>query len=266
MENKRPFTGWFVELIANLRFFTRIPLPKIIPREGEWVTPNFSYPLLNLPIISLTLSIPAILLLLVLTFTELPPLVVATLVIFTICWLTGGLHEDGLADSADGLFGGNSPESRLAIMKDSRIGSYGVMALILSFSLRIYLFSEIIIEFYNFYACYILIGAVTISRTLMLIPWVFLKPAKVNSLSTKFGSPNFLIFIFILFNSFLLNAPLMYVFTFSGFMLAFAMSLWISFWVCFIANKRIKGYTGDILGATQQLSEIAFLIGFLHIY
>ena len=77
------------------------------------------------------MTFPVIILLNILTFTNLPPLAIAALVIFFMSLISGGLHEDGLADSADGIFGGNSIENRLVIMKDSRIGSYGVMALFL---------------------------------------------------------------------------------------------------------------------------------------
>ncbi len=265
MAKRKFFVDWFVDLVVNIRFFSRLPLPKAIPKDGIWGTPSFSDSLLNLPLIGFIIALPAVFLLIILTFTKLPPLVIATLVIITICLLTGGLHEDGLADSADGLFGGNSPTNRLTIMKDSRIGSYGVIALILSFSIRIFLFSELLIEFNNFLCSFVLIGAVTTSRAAMLTPWVFLKPARNNGLSSKFGAPNFLSFVFVNLYTFIINIPLIFYFSFTAFALAFIMSLWVSFWVCFVANKRIKGRTGDILGATQQFAEIAFLIGYLHI-
>ncbi|MHA7876334.1 adenosylcobinamide-GDP ribazoletransferase [Roseivivax sp.] len=66
----------------------------------------------------------------------LDPGIAALLAIGAGVLLTGGLHHDGLADSADGLWGGQSPERRLEIMRDSRIGSYGVLALILTLGLE----------------------------------------------------------------------------------------------------------------------------------
>jgi adenosylcobinamide-GDP ribazoletransferase len=66
----------------------------------------------------------------------LPPALAALWTLASLLLLTGALHEDGLVDAADGIFGGGDPARRLAIMRDSRIGAFGALALILSLGLR----------------------------------------------------------------------------------------------------------------------------------
>src|SRR5918994_1725534 len=66
----------------------------------------------------------------------LPPFVAATIAIGFLALATGGLHEDGLADTADGFGGGRTRDEKLAIMRDSRIGTYGVLALVFSVLIR----------------------------------------------------------------------------------------------------------------------------------
>jgi adenosylcobinamide-GDP ribazoletransferase len=67
----------------------------------------------------------------------LPPLAAATVAATSTILLTGALHEDGLADTADGLFGGSAPDARLRIMRDSAVGAYGTLALLLVVVLRV---------------------------------------------------------------------------------------------------------------------------------
>ena len=261
--SKNLFSEWFTDLVTNLRFFSRLPLPKSVRQNEKWNTPNFRNSLSNLPLIGFIMTFPVIILLNILTFTNLPPLAIAALVIFFMSLISGGLHEDGLADSADGIFGGNTIENRLAIMKDSRIGSYGVIALFFSFFIRIFAFSEILVTTSNLVSSLILIAMAAISRGAMLMPWVMLFPARNDGLSTKFGIPSVWMLLEVNIFAIVLSVPLIIFTSFVNFILAYIFCIWITFIVCYIADKKIKGHTGDILGAAQQLAEIGFLIGLL---
>src|SRR5690606_8872765 len=115
-----------------LRFFSRLPTGDP-PHE----LPNLSRIALSLPFASVAIGLPPVLVLMVGVWLSLPPLFAATLAVIAGVIVTGAMAEDALADSADGLFGGQSIERRLEIMKDSRHGSYGVCAIVLLLAARI---------------------------------------------------------------------------------------------------------------------------------
>ena len=75
--SKKLFAVWFTDLVTNLRFFSRIPLPKSVRQNEKWNTPNFRNSLSNLPLIGFIMTFPVIILLNILTFTNLPPLAIA---------------------------------------------------------------------------------------------------------------------------------------------------------------------------------------------
>src|SRR4029079_4674632 len=89
------------------------------------------------PVVGIVVALAGAAVYAVATALHVPPLPAAALAVAATLVLTGGLHEDGLADVADGFGGGGTRERKLEIMRDSRIGSYGVCVLILSFVLRI---------------------------------------------------------------------------------------------------------------------------------
>ncbi len=111
------------DLWTAAALLTRLPLPDHAPRgaASAWAWPLVGAVLGGLAAAAAWLGL----------WLGLTPGVVAVLVLALGALLTGGLHEDGLSDTADGLFGGWTPERRLEIMKDSRVGSYGVLALVL---------------------------------------------------------------------------------------------------------------------------------------
>lgn len=107
-----------------LRFFSRLPTG-----GGDFGAPSLAAMAPTLPLASLVIALPPALVLLLATWAGLPPLFAATLAALAATVTTGAMPEDALADAADGLFGGANVERRLEIMKDSRHGTYGVMAL-----------------------------------------------------------------------------------------------------------------------------------------
>src|SRR5216684_943477 len=133
------FLSQYMELVAALRFLSVLPLPGRTQRFGK----DEAAPLLVVggayfPLVGLLLA--CLLWFLVLLLTPLvPQLALAALLVVVLVMLTGGLHLDGLMDSCDGLFGGSTRERKLEIMRDSRVGSFGVLGgaciLLLKFAL-----------------------------------------------------------------------------------------------------------------------------------
>ena len=182
------------------------------------------------------------------------------LAFMAIAWLTGALHEDGLADTADGFGGGRDREAKLTIMRDSRIGTYGVLTLILVVGLKITLVTHIGAGTGGIYGVIAALAtAAATSRGAMLFLPTVLDPARGDGLGQSVAglAPARLV------------APFMLVVVVTG------IALWRYGWVPFLgsiivaglatvgvtllAARQIGGYTGDTLGAAQQISETAIL-------
>jgi adenosylcobinamide-GDP ribazoletransferase len=133
------FLDQYRELVAAVRFLSVLPMPASSQLfEKDEVVPRLVVGSAYFPLVGLLLAL--LLWPLVLVFTPLvPQLALAALLIVALVILTGGLHLDGLMDSCDGLFGGNTRERKLEIMRDSHIGSFGVLGgasiLLLKFAL-----------------------------------------------------------------------------------------------------------------------------------
>lgn len=189
-----------------------------------------------------------------------PPMIAATTAVCALAFITGALHEDGLADVADGFGGGRSREQKLAIMRDSRLGSYGALALCLSTLLRVSALATLL-QPGAFHAVAALIGASALSRALGLVPLVRLPAARSDGAGFSAARP---------------SSPAMRMALFIGVVLAFApaltgaslahavMAVGAAFAaaaaVISLSQRQIGGYTGDVLGAAQQATEIAFLV------
>src|ERR1700744_3249972 len=168
--------------------------------------------------------------------------------------ITGALHEDGLADTADGFGGGDTRERKLAIMRDSRIGTYGVCALIISLLIRadaIASLTEPVLVAPALIAAHVGARAV--------LPWVmFLLPAaRADGLGFAAGQPSgagvavsgALGFLALLFCLGLAHALVALV----------VLAIVVAF-ICWLASRQIGGQTGDVLGAVEQVSEIVILL------
>lgn len=183
---------------------------------------------------------------------SLPAGTAAALALLTAALLTGGLHEDGLADTADGLMGGRSKDRRLEIMKDSRIGSYGTLALLLVTLIRWSALTALVAAGQHWAA---LLAAGALSRAPMAVLITALPNARGTGLAHLTGRPprNALLGALIIAAAFAFLA--------TGLTLV-PMALAIAATTALLAraaSRLIGGQTGDILGASQQLAEAAAL-------
>lgn len=186
---------------------------------------------------------------------RLSPGVIAAMAMAVMAMATGGLHEDGLADTADGLFGGRTRERRLEIMKDSHIGSFGTLALLL---VTLAAWSALTALIRTGQAVPALLVAAALSRAPMAAIMAALPPARQTGLSATSGRPG-------------LATALMAVVIGCGLALAIGgrqalPALPAVLIICGLlatsAARRIGGQTGDILGASQQLAFAASLAVF----
>jgi len=175
--------------------------------------------------------------------------------------VTGALHEDGLGDTADGLGGGRDREAALTIMKDSRIGTYAAVALILSFGLRVSALAAFLPLLSPLGGASALLGTAALSRMAMVWHWSRLLPARRDGVAAAAGIPEpratsqalgsgaiLALLLFYAAGIPPIAAPLAFA--------AFAVTV-LGFGR--IVSRKLGGHTGDTIGATQQLTEIAVL-------
>ncbi|MCB8838644.1 adenosylcobinamide-GDP ribazoletransferase [Aurantimonas sp. VKM B-3413] len=243
--------------LRSLAFLTRLPAPK-------WAfsgTHSLGADAVAFPLAGVLAALPAALVLVLANAAGLSPLVPALLAVAILIAVTGALHEDGLADVADGLGGHHPPERTLQIMKDSRIGSYGTLALILSVGLRVGLVAHLLLSGAEA-AALALVATAAASRGAMVWLWSSLPSANPGGVAGRAGQPDprtgllalllgLAVFLVLAMASFGLWKP------FAGLGLGAVVLLWFRGFV----RRRLGGQTGDCLGAAQQLTEIAVLIG-----
>ncbi|QBF32428.1 adenosylcobinamide-GDP ribazoletransferase [Thalassococcus sp. S3] len=212
--------------------------------RGAW-----AFPLVGIVIGGLSLTVASLAMML-----GLPALIAAGLALGTQMALTGAMHEDGLADTVDGLWGGWTVERRLEIMKDSHIGTYGVLALILSFGLRWVTLATVLITLPAG-----LVVASTLSRAGLPALMTALPQARASGLSHRVGVPGWPA------SAIALGLALFFGFFTAGLLILPALILTGAAMagVGLVAKVRIGGQTGDILGAAQQVGEIACLLTLL---
>ena len=176
----------------------------------------------------------------------------ALAVILALIMLTGALHEDGLADTADGLGGGGNAESCLRIMKDSRLGSYGALALMLSVLAR-WIGISALEHPLLLVLSVILAGA--FSRTVMIVVAISLAPARKAGLAATAGEPTLTAAVI----GALTILPFAVILGWAG-LIAIAAAALAPVPVCLLAQRKIGGKTGDIIGAAQQCAEVSVLL------
>jgi adenosylcobinamide-GDP ribazoletransferase len=188
------------------------------------------------------------------TWLGLPPWPAAVVALATTILLTGALHEDGLADVADGFGGGRTREDKLRIMRDPRVGSYGAIALVVALLARAGALAALAAPWAVGAA---LVAAGTISRAALPAVMATLPNARSDGLAAAAGRPHPLragaaVLVGALLAVVLLGpaAPAALLAGGAG---ALAVAL--------LARRQIGGHTGDVLGAVQQVAEIGVLLG-----
>lgn len=175
--------------------------------------------------------------------------------------ITGALHDDGLSDTADGLGGGKDRESALSIMRDSRIGSYGAVALILAFGLRASALAAITLHLSPTQAGIAVLAVAGVSRAALVWHWSLLPPARKDGVAASVGEPEDNAAYLAYFTGGLFAIVVLWDFT-RAFGLAVSAAAVVAFVYLFSTQVREKigGHTGDTLGASLQISEIAMLV------
>ena len=247
------FKKQWVLFCYALSFFSRLPIPKKL----DFTAYPFHLGNVYLPIIGL---IYALICLLVYALSQLvfDPSISIILMLLTGVLLTGGFHEDGFADSCDGFGGGYNKQQRLAIMKDSQIGTYGVIGLILLLALKIHVLSQLINHGVSFFALSV-ISAAVLSRCSVLCLMQSTDYAREESTSKSTRSSQRLPQQYLL-AALLMGAVSILWMPFFCLLLVFTVVV-ISTILCrTYFQQKIQGYTGDCLGFVQQLNELLILL------
>lgn len=239
------------DIAEALMLLTRVPVPVRLPAP-RGAAAAWAWPLAGMLVAALGAAVGGIAL-----AAGFPRDVAAGLALVATVLLTGALHEDGLADTADGFWGGHTPERRLEILRDSRIGTYGAVALVLALGLKWQALAALADDPARLGIA--MVAAAALSRAAMAGVARALPHARPDGLSAATGRPA-------------RQAVLL------GWVIALGVTLPLAglaglaamlgavlgaFAVAILARQRLGGQTGDILGASQQMAEIAALLGFL---
>ena len=244
-----------------LQFFTRVPVPAWVGWSPEWMhASSRHYPLVGLCVGAVGAAV-------LWGAAGLWPLPVAVgLSMAATVWMTGGFHEDGLADTCDGLGGTVSCERALTIMKDSRLGSYGALGLVGVLGLKaVTLHGLVTVDLLP--AAVATVWAHALSRVApVVLLWVLpyagdVEHAKAKPMAQQISGRGLLA---VLGWAAVASVAAVAVLgdlrpVLAGLLGLAGMVLWCGRWF----HGRLGGYTGDTLGASQQLSELAALLGWL---
>ncbi len=251
-------------LFTAVMFYTRIPCPSWVDHDERYISRSIRY----FPLIGWLVGV-VVAAGFLLGDWLISPLAGTVLSLIASVLITGAFHEDGFADVCDGFGGGWTKEKILEIMKDSRVGTYGVVGLVLIFLLKISLLLQLVSLVGGFALLATFVGAHTISR-FMASTVVFTHPyvrdndnSKAKPVARQSGKFNLIpagIFgvlpvislSFVTQNYPMLGTiPLLY-------LVKMGMARYFTKW--------IGGYTGDCLGAVQQVTETAFYLFLLVIW
>ncbi|WP_420409756.1 adenosylcobinamide-GDP ribazoletransferase [Hoeflea sp.] len=241
------------DLVRATGFLSRLPLPA---RHFEGHDGSLSRAAAMFAAAGLLVALPAGILVWLLSVLDANPALSALLALVVLIRTTGALHEDGLADSADAFGARGGRDHMLAIMKDSRTGAYGVLALITTFALRAVSLTIVIAATGALDAVLVLLGIAAVSRAAMTWHWSRLPSARTDGVASAVGAPDpagarFAVLtgaalFFAL--TFAATGPLAAIATLAA--IAIAAAQWTA-----AVRARIEGHTGDTIGATQQIAE-----------
>ena len=242
-------------LIMSIQFFTSIPIPYEVPMDRVHIEKAIkTFPLLGL----LQGMFYAFLLYVLIQWTPLSPLAAAFFVWLALIVLTGGIHLDGWMDASDAFFSYRDRQKRLEIMKDPRVGAFGVLSVMVLLSARFLFIYEISLRAFD--ATFVLIVLIPyLSKSVMGILLIKVRAAKEEGLGTLFkqAATQHTLWIYPVYMVLVLGGILLlYPVATSGVLLLMGMAI-LS--LLFAARKAVKwfgGITGDVLGASVEGVEI----------
>ena len=246
--------GWLSSLARDLNisiaFCTRLPLAHSTPIEsGDVARASWALPIVG----ALVGGIGALVYGIVLGM-GLPPMLAAALALAATLVTTGCLHEDGLADTADGFGGGRYRERKLEIMRDSGLGTFGGCALVMSLITR---WAAVAAIAGPMPVALALIAAHASARAALPAFMRFVPPARPDGLSAQAGQPSQrCVVTAALLGVAVLGITLGLAAAMVGVVLA--ASAW--FFMAWLSVRQIGGQTGDVLGALEQINEIVILL------
>lgn len=242
-------------LRAVLNFYSRIPVAgvdaSVALARCVWV----------LPLAAVVIAWPAAASGLIAGALGLGPLAAALIATMALIITTGALHEDGLADCADGFWGGALASRRLEIMRDSRIGTYGVLALVGAVGLKAALLAELSASA-GWTVWLVFLAAAVAGRTVALFPWVGLPNARAGGIAAAAGRPTPAEFRRAVLIAVAVTAVLSVWVSPVGFVLAGVGAALAAKGVASLADAKIAGHTGDVIGAAVVLADLSYLAVF----
>jgi adenosylcobinamide-GDP ribazoletransferase len=237
-----------------LQFFTRLPIPGWVGFDPAWLNQASRYfPLVGLVVAFITGATYA------LASWFLPAPVAVILSTAAGIYATGAFHEDGFADMCDGFGGGMTPERTLEIMKDSRIGAYGAIGTICLLALKLTTLAMLP----PLAAIGALFAAHPLSR-LMATSLIWRldyarAEGKAKPLAQKMSGAEFMIAAVTALLPALVVVELRWL-SWNALIAGVILALIATIWLARKFVRRIGGYTGDCLGAVQQVSEVMFYL------
>ncbi|HEX2654017.1 MAG TPA: adenosylcobinamide-GDP ribazoletransferase [Xanthobacteraceae bacterium] len=238
------------DFLIGLMFYTRLPLGGSARDDIS----DFARASWTAPVVGAVVGILGAIAFDAASKMGLPPLPAAVIAVATTLLLTGGLHEDGLADTADGFGGGATRERKLEIMRDSRIGTYGVCAVVISLMLRVSALAALAGTAFIVPA---LIASHTAARSLLPAFMYLMPPARADGLSASAGRPPFAaVFVSVLIGLIALRLGL----GASHAIIAVALLIALAAIAALMSKRQIGGQTGDVLGAVEQAGEVLVLL------
>ena len=234
------------DLLAAFALLTRLPVPMrraVLLSQAVW-----AFPIVGAAIGTLSAGVYALC-----YQAGMPPFLSSVWAVAALVLLTGALHEDGLADTVDGFGGDATLARKLEIMHDSRVGSYGALALMLLLMVRIAALTALAHPFRVLIA---LVVAASGGRAAMVVPLYLLPPARQEGLSHTAASPPLVSTLVALASgaliAFGLMPPAIAGRVVAGMLAGALLLTWVT-------RRQIAGHTGDVLGATSVVTEAVML-------
>ena len=244
---------YILDVLTTIMFFTRIPI--------NWAyfsnkPPDLTKAAWAFPIVGFLIGVLSGLVGDIFIYVGLPIFLSCTISILISVILTGALHEDGLADSADGLGASGTPRQINKIIRDSRLGTYGVSSLVLGIILRLGLMMTLVEKGYS------LVSILCIGFSSGKVAIIFARNffsnssfAKVGGFVGEISSKKLIIALFIWL------LPTIFIFSLDSILLGIFFMILVTMVIGKKSQKALGGLTGDILGAIAFLTELGFLLG-----